>query len=1276
MRISFSLLFILLVFRLLASNTSSDDHPPEALISPLEAKILLGVPERTLPEHLRHRSLPSSIDNSQLLYFPPIMNQESSASCGQAAGVAYAFTYEMARSRDLDASLPENRYPTHFAYNFMNYNGYYGVNYMHSYEILKAAGSPTIAEYGGMYIDNGRIWPTGYEKYRSAMRNRVKMVHKINVGTPEGLNSLKHWLVHRHEDASTGGVATFNAASPWNLHTLPAGTPEAGKRVIPWFGGNDATHAMTIVGYNDSIRFDINGDGQFTNHLDINGDGVVDMRDWEIGAMKFANSYGDNWADEGYAYLMYSALAKNVYNGGIWNNVVHVVDVHDAYEPQLTIRLTIEHNTRELIRLVAGVASDTTSNIPEHKLYFPVFNYQGGPNFMQGHNYHDSLKRIEIGLDISPLLNYIEPGKAASFFLEVHENDPFGRGSGQVISYALRDYNGEIPLQIDHPETHIPLINNDITRLRIVHVPDFDKVTIISDEIPVQEQGFQLEASGGAAPYRWELAYPYHQQTITDPFPQVEENQLQTVAPNHVFALQELPFSFPFFGGLYDTVYVHRDGFLLFEPGLYPWPYYQDINLLLRNMKAIAALMTKPVMYYDTKRDDWGMWYEGNSEMAAFRWRKPLVVGTGQVVYGEASFALKLFPDGKIEFFYNDIKVEESVLWNAGVSAGDNASYALLHGSNSTTLPSNTAARLVPVLVPEGVSLSESGYLTLADEPSSAIEQLAVKVSDDKFSSDTRHFQWSTVLGFEYDFVPHNGNVVHNGSDGLVSLKVRNLTQQTILNLNAELIFEDSFVEVHDRFQSLGDLPPNGVAEVLAFPYTVSSDCPDKHTFIADVLFSDGHSGFNGKLYKTIMASRTVFYHWMIDDGDNFHLDAGETTSMVIKLKNNGSFIDEDVKAMLLADDPYISVHATDEMPVGDILPGETKGIAFEMTVSPDCPIGHEANFQLAVRSTTGQVQHFDFNVSVGQYAFLLFNKARNELSANAFQSILDSLNLSYAMVESLPQELDIYRALIVCLGGYSSNRPLSQDEGTRLGEYLIRGGNLYMEGSRTWYPEPATNVHSMFHIGRQLMNPPVMVDSLIGIEGSFGHGFRFAFGGSEGMSFYNLVALPGAQFVLRSSAGETAYTVVAFQGANYRTVGSQFEFWNFGAEEDFEQRKAFFIKMLGYFGMEHLLYIGLPEYDVLNGTLAQISAAPNPFRQDIVLTVKWPEDEWVSMQLFDHNGRILHKAEPVFLHKAEPFQWEWAGMGKAMANGHSGLYLVRFFSAKRSQTIKILKTD
>ena len=47
-------------------------------------------------------------------------------------------------------------------------------------------------------------------------------------------------------------------------------------------------HALTVIGYDDEIGVDLNNDGEITNDIDINGDDVVDMGDWEMGALILA----------------------------------------------------------------------------------------------------------------------------------------------------------------------------------------------------------------------------------------------------------------------------------------------------------------------------------------------------------------------------------------------------------------------------------------------------------------------------------------------------------------------------------------------------------------------------------------------------------------------------------------------------------------------------------------------------------------------------------------------------------------------------------------------------------------------------------------------------------------------------------------------------------------------------------------------------------------------------------------------------------------------------
>ena len=86
-----------------------------------------------VPEH----AMPDSLDNSPYMWFPGILDQQSYFSCQQFCGAAYTFAYEMNRLRDVDGTLPENKYPAHYTWHFFNDGEQYvGVNFLHSFHSM------------------------------------------------------------------------------------------------------------------------------------------------------------------------------------------------------------------------------------------------------------------------------------------------------------------------------------------------------------------------------------------------------------------------------------------------------------------------------------------------------------------------------------------------------------------------------------------------------------------------------------------------------------------------------------------------------------------------------------------------------------------------------------------------------------------------------------------------------------------------------------------------------------------------------------------------------------------------------------------------------------------------------------------------------------------------------------------------------------------------------------------------------------------------------------
>ncbi|MCK4678517.1 MAG: hypothetical protein KAT48_10330 [Bacteroidales bacterium] len=265
-------------------------------VTPEVEAIIDQMPVMTLSPGSAAIELPEAVDNSIEIFMRPVFLQLG-GSCGQASGVGYTFTYEINYERGFPANdeiYDENWYPPLYTYNFLNEgNSYRGTWWWEGWDIIMENGCPNVPVWGGMNTDHTQ-WMTGYDNYKFSMSNRILSYYTIDVSDSSGLNTFKHWLYnHNDTTAGPGGLAVFATILDTNTvyGILPPESAEAGKGIIVSVEiGSPFNHAMTFVGYNDSIKYDYNDDERFTNDIDINGDNIIDIRDWEIGALKIVNS--------------------------------------------------------------------------------------------------------------------------------------------------------------------------------------------------------------------------------------------------------------------------------------------------------------------------------------------------------------------------------------------------------------------------------------------------------------------------------------------------------------------------------------------------------------------------------------------------------------------------------------------------------------------------------------------------------------------------------------------------------------------------------------------------------------------------------------------------------------------------------------------------------------------------------------------------------------------------------------------------------------------------
>lgn len=685
--------------------------------------------------------LPLRVNNADTKYFPEIFNQYG-WSCNQASSIGYVLSYELNQLRDLDSKLWENHYTQLFPWNFLNRNNSAnGVSYFDTWEVVKAAGCPTYMEFAN-YNDT-KLWMSGYDLYYKAMKNRIVNNYSIHVDTPEGLLKLKNYILDHADGSVNGGLANIQIASTgWSFRNTPEDSHDPGAPIIVSFGEHIG-HALTIVGYDDEIGVDLNNDGQISNDKDINGDDIIDMKDWEMGALILANTWGKNWARDGFTYLTYSALTRNGHEGGVWNKSVHVVKAVREYEPVLTMKVVMDHSLRNKFKLLAGYSLDMDATEPEQVMGFPHFSFQGDDGPLFSDDPIDST-RFELGLDISSFTSYLTPGTPVKFFLLVDEQDIADLGQGKIWSFSVFNYADEAVEYVSN-QTNVTIKNDTVTTLYVdVDNIDFNQVLVVpepaEDVVLGEVYSKQLQVNGGTPPYLWELVKDYSELHFERVFPEFTGDTLLTPQSGEQFTWIDLPFDFPFYGDDYLELVVDKNGALHFNTEYFNYPYAINTDLEFRVRRSLIPF-GRELVY--TEPGDM-ICYESTSTEARIMFNATVIFEARKY---DVQFATYLYPDGRIEFHYGEFDQPRGKMydWVTGISNGDGRLYKHASVSELGILFQNYGVLFKPNEYPGEVSLTDDGFLSCKPTQPDHIWNIYVQVRDKNNQFDIGAVPISTV---------------------------------------------------------------------------------------------------------------------------------------------------------------------------------------------------------------------------------------------------------------------------------------------------------------------------------------------------------------------------------------------------------------------------------------------------------------------------------------------------------------------------------------------------
>jgi hypothetical protein len=615
---------ILLIFTFCSSFLYAQVEDGSFIVT--EYEIPSSYTQGSLPE------IPDSVWNHKSDYFPiQLYNQHDLPNCGQASGIYNCLSYMTNRAYDREATI-NNAFAPNYTFNFLNEGyGWFGVSTFDAWNIVKSQGNPIVSDFSEQtFVSHeapnnfrGTEWMNGYDLYYNSMHYRIENYYSLDVKSEEDLNLLKHFLYNDFGTEESGSTAIFYSDNAFfyeeDNYTYDDplfAFPFINTKVYTDISG-DPTHSMTIAGYTENRLVDFNGDGYITDTIDINEDGVINHHDNETCLWIIINSYGKWWSRDKFL-VKYDAICD------VWNSQVYFPKPKVNYEPELTFKIKLKHQSRNSIKISAGIASNIDAGYPEYIIDFPIFNYQGGLNNLSGNDTIDRPDELEFGIDISDIKQFVNEYGEYKLFLII---DNATNLSGDLLYASIFDYSEDIPQEflLCNDTCTIPQFSTNFYHNYLYLDSDWDESNLyinkFDDRIVLKKHetgsSFQIPVSGGSGNYNFE---------ILDTLEYIQELSYQDFDDEGItnYSNQDYRVIYPqkpitFAGRTFDSVAINAPGIISFNfneyiyPDLYPYQYnpssfYEDMQIDVFS----AYRYTKNVVsaYIDTD-NGFKIWFRG-----------------------------------------------------------------------------------------------------------------------------------------------------------------------------------------------------------------------------------------------------------------------------------------------------------------------------------------------------------------------------------------------------------------------------------------------------------------------------------------------------------------------------------------------------------------------------------------------------------------------------------------------------------------------------------------
>ena len=295
----------------------------------LEKEVIIDYDENNAEHYnvVNTRNLTSAVDLSASQYFPQIRSQGWVNSGCSWATAYYQFGYQVAKLEGWNANTDASKqFSPKFVFNQVNLGDNIGSSFEFNYEVLKARGAVRYDKFTPLSTHSFLEcleWCTNVNDQTEALEYKVTDYEKrflsplyierpITFPNSTYISTIKNYISTGHvltfttsfgkqltaEENEIPGYSNGRTNINWVYKFLPSGDHSGEKVCIKCEDNSSGEYnqALSIVGYDDTIWYDYDGDGIQDN--------------FELGAFKVANSHGTGYGNNGFIWVMYDALNK------------------------------------------------------------------------------------------------------------------------------------------------------------------------------------------------------------------------------------------------------------------------------------------------------------------------------------------------------------------------------------------------------------------------------------------------------------------------------------------------------------------------------------------------------------------------------------------------------------------------------------------------------------------------------------------------------------------------------------------------------------------------------------------------------------------------------------------------------------------------------------------------------------------------------------------------------------------------------------------------------